>query len=161
GIYFWFPKFFGRMLNRPLGLAHFVLTFIFYNLVFFPMHNIGLVGHMRRIYDPTQYEFLRPIQPMNEFITIMAFCLGAAQILFMVNIFWTLWRGPKAPANPWNANSLEWTLPSPPPHGNFAAMPTVYRGPYEYSAPGVEGDFWPQSEPPGDTHVRHTEEVGA
>ncbi|MFN2384574.1 MAG: cbb3-type cytochrome c oxidase subunit I [Gemmatimonadota bacterium] len=151
GIYFWFPKFFGRQLNETLGKIHFGLTFVTYNLVFFPMHNLGLGGMMRRLYDPNQYEYLAPLQPMNTFITICAFALGAAQIVFMVNLFWTLARGKRAADNPWNANSLEWTLPSPPPHGNFAALPTVYRGPYEYSAPGQDADYWPQSEPP-DSH---------
>ncbi len=153
GITFWYPKFFGRMMNRPLGLIHFGLTMVFYNLTFFPMHNIGLRGHMRRIYDPTQYEFLQPIQPMNELISISAFCLGAVQLIFLFNFFWSMRAGKKAPPNPWNANTLEWTVDSPPPHGNFVSMPTVYRGPYEYSAPGVERDFWPQDEPPGETRV--------
>jgi cytochrome c oxidase subunit 1 len=79
---------------------------------------------------------------------VCAFLLGAAQIVFIANIVWSLWRGQRAPANPWNANSLEWSLPSPPPHGNFTAMPHVYRGPYEYSVPGREADFWPQWDPP-------------
>ncbi|HET6342816.1 MAG TPA: cbb3-type cytochrome c oxidase subunit I [Gemmatimonadota bacterium] len=148
GIYFWLPKFFGRMLNPTLGKIHFALTFVFYNLVFFPMHNLGLAGHMRRIYDPNQYGFLEPLQPVNTFITVSAFLLGAGQIVFLFNVVWSLWRGQRAPANPWNANSLEWSLPSPPPHGNFTAMPHVYRGPYEYSVPGREADFWPQWDPP-------------
>jgi cytochrome c oxidase subunit 1 len=148
GIYYWYPKFFGRMMNSLLGKIHFVLTFVFYNLVFFPMHNLGLDGMMRRIYDPNQYEFLQPLQPMNTFISVSALLLGAAQLIFMFNFLWSLRFGKKAPANPWNANSLEWTLPSPPPHGNFATMPTVYRGPYEYSSPGRDEDYWPQSEPP-------------
>jgi cytochrome c oxidase subunit 1 len=149
GIYFWYPKFFGRMLNPVLGKIHFALTFVFYNAVFFPMHNLGLDGMMRRIYDPNQYEFLQPLQPMNTFISVAALLLGAAQLIFMFNFLWSLRGGKKAPSNPWNANSLEWTLPSPPPHGNFATMPTVHRGPYEYSAPGRDEDYWPQSEPPG------------
>jgi cytochrome c oxidase subunit 1 len=150
GIYFWFPKFFGRMLNPTLGKIHFVLTFVFYNLVFFPMHNLGLNGMMRRLYDPNQYEYLAPHQPMNTFISVSALLLGAAQLIFMFNFLWSLRAGKKAPANPWNANSLEWTLPSPPPHGNFTGMPTVYRGPYEYSVPGHHRDYWPQDEPPAD-----------
>jgi cytochrome c oxidase subunit 1 len=148
GLYYWFPKFYGRTLNPTLGKIHFALTFVFYNLVFFPMHNLGLAGHMRRIYDPNQYGFLEPLQPVNTFITVCAFLLGAAQIVFIANIVWSLWRGQRAPANPWNANSLEWSLPSPPPHGNFTAMPHVYRGPYEYSVPGRESDFWPQWDAP-------------
>ena len=162
GIYFWYPKFFGRMLNPTLGKIHFALTFVFYNLVFFPMHNLGLDGMMRRIYDPNQYEYLAQYQPMNTFISVSALCLGAAQLIFLVNFLMSL-RGKKAPSNPWNANSLEWTLPSPPPHGNFPAMPTVYRGPYEYSVPGREEDYWPQSDPPGEPERRaaHRKEVHA
>jgi cytochrome c oxidase subunit 1 len=150
GIYFWYPKFFGRMLNPVLGKIHFALTFVFYNAVFFPMHNLGLDGMMRRIYDPNQYEYLAQYQPMNTFISVSALLLGAAQLVFLFNFLWSLRGGKKAPANPWNSNSLEWTLPSPPPHGNFPTMPTVYRGPYEYSVPGREADYWPQSEPPGE-----------
>ncbi|HJR52352.1 MAG TPA: cbb3-type cytochrome c oxidase subunit I [Gemmatimonadota bacterium] len=153
GIYFWYPKFFGRMLNPTLGKIHFALTFVFYNMVFFPMHNLGLDGMMRRIYDPNQYEYLAQYQPMNTFISVSALCLGAAQLIFLVNFLMSL-RGQKAPANPWNANSLEWTLPSPPPHGNFPEMPTVYRGPYEYSVPGRERDYWPQNDPPGEPERR-------
>ena len=161
GIYFWYPKFFGRMLNPTLGKIHFALTFVFYNMVFFPMHNLGLDGMMRRIYDPNQYEYLAQYQPMNTFISVSAMLLGAAQLIFMFNFLWSLRAGKKAPANPWNSNSLEWTLSSPPPHGNFPAMPTVYRGPYEYSVPGREADYWPQSEPPGEPERKaaHREEV--
>ncbi len=163
GIYFWYPKFFGRMLNPMLGKIHFALTFVFYNAVFFPMHNLGLDGMMRRIYDPNQYEYLAPYQPMNTFISVSALLLGTAQLIFMFNFLWSLRGGKKAPANPWNSNSLEWTLPSPPPHGNFPTMPTVYRGPYEYSVPGREADYWPQSEPPGEPERKaaHREEVHA
>jgi len=163
GIYFWYPKFFGRMLNPMLGKIHFALTFVFYNAVFFPMHNLGLDGMMRRIYDPNQYEYLAQYQPMNTFISVSALLLGTAQLIFMFNFLWSLRAGKKAPANPWNSNSLEWTLPSPPPHGNFPTMPTVYRGPYEYSVPGREADYWPQSEPPGEPERKaaHREEVHA
>ncbi len=150
GITFWFPKMFGRMMNEPLGKVHFVLTFIFYNLVFFPMHNLGLQGMMRRIYDFTQYEFLQPLQPMNRFITMFAFALISTQVLFVINFFWSIFKGKKASNNPWNSNTLEWTVPSPPPHGNFAQMPTVYRGPYEYSSPESDDDFLPQTTPPRD-----------
>jgi cytochrome c oxidase subunit 1 len=148
GIYFWFPKMFGRMMNETWGKIHFAATFIFYNLAFFPMHILGMGGHMRRIYDPTQYDFLKPLQPLNVFITISVFLLFLGQIPFIVNFFWSLFRGARAPLNPWRDNGLEWTVPSPPPHGNFAATPTVYRGPYVYSAPGSEEDFWPQNARP-------------
>jgi cytochrome c oxidase subunit 1 len=100
---------------------------------------------MRRIYNPTQYEFLQPMQDWNVFITYSALILGASQIFFLVNFFWSLFAGKKAEINPWQANSLEWTAPSPPPHGNFAVTPVVYRGPYEYSSPEVKEDWLPQS----------------
>jgi cytochrome c oxidase subunit 1 len=112
------------------------------------MHRLGLEGHMRRIYDPTEYEFLRPLQPLNEFISYSAFLLFAAQAIFAANFILSWFVGARAGANPWDDNGLEWTVPSPPPHGNFAAVPRVYRGPYEYSAPQVEEDFYPQSTPP-------------
>ncbi|HEY7676740.1 MAG TPA: cytochrome c oxidase subunit I, partial [Candidatus Methylomirabilis sp.] len=103
-------------------------------------------GHMRRIYNPTQYDFLKPLQPVNEFITYSALILGAAQILFAINFFWSLFAGRRAEANPWQANTLEWAAPSPPPHGNWeATLPTVYRGPYEYSSPEVPEDYLPQT----------------
>ncbi|HXQ24335.1 MAG TPA: cbb3-type cytochrome c oxidase subunit I, partial [Candidatus Acidoferrales bacterium] len=144
-IYFWFPKMFGRMMNETLGKIHFWPTFIAFNCTFFPMHILGVGGHMRRIYNPMQYDFLHPLQPINVFITISAFALGLAQIPFVINFFWSLFAGPKAAENPWQANTLEWTAPSPPPHGNFGEIPTVYRGPYEYSSPEVEEDWLPQN----------------
>ena len=138
---YWYPKMFGRMMNSTLGKIHFWLTFLFYNLTFFPMHDLGIAGHMRRIYDPSQYEFLQPLAPLNRFITVSALLLFTVQILFAVNFVMSWFNGKKAPENPWDANGLEWTVPSPPPHGNFAKVPTVYRGPYEYSSPLVEEDF--------------------
>ncbi|MDQ3698780.1 MAG: cbb3-type cytochrome c oxidase subunit I [Gemmatimonadota bacterium] len=147
-ITYWYPKMFGRMMSPALGKWHFWLTIIFYNIVFFPMHNLGLVGHMRRIYDPTEYEFLRAVQATNVIISIAAFGLFAAQLLFAANFIMSWFRGAKAPPNPWNDNGLEWTVPSPPPHGNFPVVPTVYRGPYEYSVPDAPDDFLPQDAPP-------------
>jgi cytochrome c oxidase subunit 1 len=142
---YWFPKMFGRLLNEPLGKIHFWMTFIFYNCTFIPMHLLGVGGHMRRIYNPMQYEFLQPLQPLNVFITVSAFCLGAAQLLLVFNFCWSLYRGKKAGPNPWQANTLEWAAASPPPHGNWGAtVPTVYRGPYEYSSPEVTEDWLPQ-----------------
>jgi cytochrome c oxidase subunit I len=142
---YWYPKMFGRLMNPRVGRVHFWLTFVFYNLVFFPMHQLGLQGHMRRLYDPNQYEFLRHLQPLNTFISISAFCLFASQFLFAGNFIISWFKGERAGLNPWNDNGLEWTLPSPPPHGNFATVPTVYRGPYEYSSPLVEEDYLPQN----------------
>ncbi|MGH7480445.1 MAG: cytochrome c oxidase subunit I [Candidatus Methylomirabilales bacterium] len=145
---YWFPKMFGRMMNETLGKIHFVLTFIFFNLTFFPMHFLGTGGHMRRIYNPMQYEFLQHFRSMNEFISVSAFLLGLSQILFLVNFFWALCAGKKAEANPWHANTLEWAAPSPPPHGNWGEhLPVVHHGPYEYSVPGVEEDYLPQTTP--------------
>ena len=144
-IYYWFPKMFGRMMNETLGKIHFWPTLIAFNCTFFPMHILGVGGHMRRIYNPMQYEFLHPLQPINVFITVSAVCLGLAQIPLIINFFWSLFACPKAEVNPWHANTLEWVAASPPPHGNFGEIPTVYRGPYEYSSPEVQEDFLPQS----------------
>lgn len=152
-IYFWFPKMLGRMLNETWGKIHFVVTFIFFNLAFFPMHNLGLGGMMRRISDPPIYEHLRQLQPLNQLSTIGAIGLGFATFIFLWNIVCALRRPADAPANPWHANTLEWTVPSPPGHGNFPKTPTVYHGPYEYSVPGMEKDFLPQTEE-APVHVR-------
>jgi len=146
-IFYWFPKMFGRMMNDTLGKIHFFGTFIFFNGTFFPMHILGIGGHMRRIYNPTQYEFLLPLQHWNVFITWCAIGLGFMQIVFLVNFFWSLFAGEKAEKNPWHANTLEWEAPSPPPHGNFLEIPSVYRGPYEYSVPGMSEDWLPQARP--------------
>jgi cytochrome c oxidase subunit 1 len=143
-LYYWFPKIFGRMMNEPLGKIHFVLTYIFFNATFFPMHFLGIAGHMRRIYNPLQYEFLKPMQEWNVFITVTALCLFGSQLVFLFNFIWSLIAGRKAERNPWRANTLEWTAPSPPPHGNFTGTPIVYRGPYEYSSPLVKEDWLPQ-----------------
>ncbi len=147
GIYFWYPKMFGRQMSEKWGKVHFFLTFVFYNLTFFPMHILGLGGEMRRIYDPTVYEYLRPLQPINVFITVNAFLLFAAQLVFAVNFIGSLIKGKRAALNPWHDNGLEWTVPSPAPHGNFAVTPTVYRGPYEYSVPGWPADYLPVNVP--------------
>src|SRR5215470_11930318 len=145
-IYYWYPKMYGRLMNEGLGKLHFALTLVFFNWTFFPMHILGIGGHMRRIYNPTQYDFLKPLQPMNEFITIGALLLGASQLIFIVNFFWSMFAGRTAGKNPWQANTLEWEAPSPPGHGNFPGpLPTVYRGPYEYSSPLVKEDFLPQA----------------
>jgi len=101
---------------------------------------------MRRIYDPNQYEFLKHLQPLNTFISISAFALFASQFIFAGNFILSWFKGERAPMNPWHDNGLEWTVPSPPPHGNFAAVPRVYRGPYEYSSPlDEQDDYLPQT----------------
>ena len=147
GIYTWYPKMFGRMLDENLGKIHFGLTFAFYNLCFFPMHNVGLGGMMRRIADPTAYEHLRALQPINQFITLAAIGLGFSQFIFLWNFFRSLRHGKPAGKNPWNATTLEWIVASPPGHGNFEVTPRVYRGAYDYSVPGAPRDFIMQNEP--------------
>jgi cytochrome c oxidase subunit 1 len=149
GLYFWYPKMFGRMMNEKWGKVHFVLTFITFNLVFFPMHFLGMRGMMRRIYDYTQYAHLKNLQPMNQFMTICVFVLGVSQIILILNFFLSMRRGKPAGPNPWHSTTLEWQTASPPPHENYHEIPTVYRGPYEYSVPEHSSDFWPQNEPPG------------
>jgi cytochrome c oxidase subunit 1 len=146
GIYFWVPKMFGRMMNETLGKIHFWLTFIFFNGVFIPMHLVGLGGMMRRISNPMQYEFLKPIEPLNMFITLMAILLILTQLVFVVNFFWSMMRGQVAEDNPWQANTLEWTTASPPPHANFATAPAVYRWPYDYSLPDAATDWLAQND---------------
>ena len=143
--YYWFPKIFGRMMNETLGKVHFWFTFIGVYLIFMPMHFLGLVGNPRRYSGDTPFEFLAPLRDVHQFITIAAFITAAAQLVFLFNFFWSRWRGPKAELNPWRATTLEWTVPSPPPHDNFGGHePTIYRGPYEYSVPGHAEDFIPQ-----------------
>jgi cytochrome c oxidase subunit 1 len=147
GITYWFPKMFGRMMNETLGKIHFWLTFIFFNATFIPMHFVGLGGMMRRIANPMEYEFLKSLQPVNEFITVSAILLLISQIPFVVNFLWSMIRGSVAERNPWQANTLEWSAPSPPPHGNFETIPVVYRSPYEYSSPEATEDWLPQDRP--------------
>jgi cytochrome c oxidase subunit 1 len=149
-IFYWFPKMFGRHMNSTLGKVHFWLTFLAFNGVFFPMHILGVAGHMRRIANPLQYEFLQDLQPINVFITICAFILGTTQIILLVNVFWSIFKGKVAEQNPWHANTLEWQAPTPVPHGNFDQIPHVYHGPYEYSVPGADRDWIPQTQADGE-----------
>jgi len=144
-ISFWFPKLFGRMLDDLSSKIHFWGTFITLNLVFFNMMALGYAGHHRRIYNPSEYEFLRPLMDTNQFISIAAFILGAFQILYLINIVWSLYKGKKADKNPWKAATLEWSVDFPIPHGNFEQIPTVYHGPHEYSNPKTADDWAPQS----------------
>jgi cytochrome c oxidase subunit 1 len=146
GITYWFPKMFGRMMSPVLGRAHFWLTFVAFNCTFFPMHILGIGGEMRRSFNPHIYGYLAHLQPLNTFISVSAFVLGFAQLIFIANIIISMRKGRKAEANPWRANTLEWSVPSPPPHHNFDAIPTVHRGAYEYSSPRSAEDFLPQWE---------------
>lgn len=144
GTVHWYPKIFGRMLSEFWGKVHFVLSFVFMNGTFLVMHQLGAAGMPRRIADPAAYSFLERLMPMNQFITLMAFGLGAAQVIFLANLLLSLLFGRRAPQNPWKANTLEWSTPSPAPHGNFYPIPIVYRGPHEYSVPNAPSDFLPQ-----------------
>jgi len=147
-IYFWFPKIFGRQMSVRLGQWHFWLSFVFLNMVFSGMMVVGLHGHMRRIADATAYEFLKPVQSWNVFIGWAALGLGLAQLLFFHNFFRSLLKGKTAPANPWQAGSLAWTVSSPPPEHNFEARPRVFCGPHEYGVPELtDGDWLVQTDP--------------
>jgi len=156
-IYFWFPKMFGRMMDENLGKIHFFLTFIFLNGTFFTMHILGAVGFPRRLADPYDYETFRHLLPMNQFMTICAIAMVATQIIFAYNFIRSIFFGTPVGRNPWGANSLEWTAPSPPGHGNFDFQPIVYRGPYEYGSPEVDTDFYPQTQPPPSDPARRVQ----
>ena len=150
GIYYWYPKVTGRKMNDVLGKVHFFLSFIFINGVFMPMFIEGLAGVSRRLYDGgAQYAHAQGVLHLNVGMSISAWCLGLAQIPFIFNFFWSMRKGKKVSENHWEATTLDWTATTSPPlaHGNFAHLPEVHRGPYEYSVPGVERDFVPQDEP--------------
>src|SRR5690606_4273256 len=148
GIQFWFPKMFGRMMHDTVGKWHFALSFIGMNGTSFPMHLLGVAGMPRRYADPYLHPYLEHLLPMNQLMTISAIIMGFAQLLLIANFLYSMKYGKPCGRNPWQANGLEWTAPSPPPHGNFESVPVVYRGPYEYSAPDRESDCWLQTEPP-------------
>ncbi len=147
GIYYWYPKVTGRMMNETLGKIHFWPTFLCMNGIFLPMLFQGLVGLSRRTYDATVYEAGQLVQGMHVGISWAAWTLAVAQIPFIINFFISLRSGRKVAENPWEATTLEWAAPSPPPHGNFVTEPVVYRDPYDYSPPGRSIDFLPQNKP--------------
>lgn len=146
---FWFPKMFGRQLNDAVSKVHFWASFVLINVLFALMMAAGLHGHMRRIADPTQYEFLKPVQAMNEWMGVAATALIATQTLFFLNLLLSVFFGKKAEANPWRAASLAWSVPSPAPEHNFHDDPVVYGGPHEYGLESPLGDFYPQDQPLG------------
>lgn len=148
GVYHWFPKMYGRMMNKSMGYAHFWLTFITAYGVFFPMHFLGMAGLPRRYYSNTAFPMFDNLADINVLITYFAIIGGAAQLIFIFNFFYSIWRGPKASQNPWRANSLEWTTPVEHLHGNWPGdIPVVHRWAYDYSKPGYEEDFVPQNVP--------------
>jgi cytochrome c oxidase subunit 1 len=150
GIYHWFPKVTGRMLNETLGKLHFWVTFVGAYAIFFPMFLMGILGVPRRYFDFNVLQYLPPqTSALNIAITVAALAVGAAQLIFLGNLIWSALWGKRAEANPWGATTLEWQTPTtPPPHGNWGAQtPTVYRWAYDYSVPGAERDFIPQNVP--------------
>ena len=151
GIYYWYPKATGRMLNTTLAHLHFWPSLISINGIFFPMLLQGMAGVHRRWYDggATYEQIIKPVIHWNNFMSVSAFLLCAAQIPFIINFIGSIWKGRKVPNdNPWDATTVEWDTPSPPGHGNFTKPIAVYRGPYEYSVPGADKDFTPQTEAP-------------
>ena len=154
GFTYWFPKMFGRMLSERLGKIHFWGTMIPFNLIFLPLFFLGAAGQHRRIYDYTNFpELAVPwMQNLRILATTALIVMILFQLVFLANVFWSMFKGRKAGPNPWQSNTLEWTTPSPPGHGNWPpdAMPQCYRGPYEYSHPDRDDDYWPQDEPPED-----------
>ena len=152
GIYHWYPKFTGRMLNNSLGKAHFWITFLGTYAIYLPMHYIGILGVPRRYYANGVTDFMpESVASANVSITIAALIVGAAQLIFIYNLITSLMKPKDAPSNPWNATSLEWQTPETPPrHGNWEELPKVYRWAYAYSVPGASKDFIPQNEPPSE-----------
>lgn len=158
GVYHWYPKMYGRMLNMKLGYAHFWLTFVSGYGVFFPMHFLGLAGVPRRYYTNSEFPLFDAFIDMNVLMTVFAIVGSAAQVIFFFNFFYSMVRGPKASQNPWQANSLEWTTPVEHIHGNWpGALPEVHRWAYDYSKPGKDEDFVPQTVPlaEGETDGEH------
>jgi cytochrome c oxidase subunit I len=150
--YYWFPKMFGRMMNEGLGKLHFWITFVGTYAIFMPMHYLGMAGHPRRYSQLTEVAYLHNLIPVQTFMTYAAFITIAAQFIFVINLFWSMFKGPKASDNPWEATTLEWTTATPPPHDNFGGhTPVVYHGPYEYGVPGAAKDYVMQTDPAGVT----------
>ncbi len=150
GTYYWFPKMFGRMMNETWGRVHFVITLIGTYSIFMPMHYLGMAGQPRRYSQFTEVAYLQHLMPLNRFITYAAIITIGAQFIFVINLFWSMFKGPKASDNPWEATTLEWTTATPPPHDNFGGhTPVVYHGPYEYSVPGAAKDYVMQNDTAG------------
>jgi cytochrome c oxidase subunit 1 len=150
GVYYWFPKATGRTMNDTLGRIHFWGSLVFMNVIFGPFFVMGLAGVSRRLYDGgASYAHAQHVLHWNQVSSIGAWSLAVFQLPFIINFFWSLRRGRRVSANPWEATTLEWAAPSPPPHGNFTGPLEVHRGPYEYSVPGAARDHLPQWEPAG------------
>ena len=156
GVYHWFPKMYGKMMNKKLGYAHFWLTVISVYGVFFPMHFIGLAGVPRRYYSNEAFPLFDALQDINVSISMFAFLGAIAQFIFAFNFFYSIFRGSKSSQNPWKSNALEWTTEISPGHGNWVGpIPEVHRWAYDYSKPGADEDFIPQTVPlkPGEEDI--------
>ena len=149
GIYHWFPKLFGRLMDKRLGYIHFWLTFLSIYLIFTPLHFIGVAGFPRRYYTFTSFEAFGAFADLNAFVTVAAMVGFLAQFIFLFNFFHSIFYGQKSPKNPWKSNTLEWTTEKvAPEHGNWTDdIPAVHRWPYDYSKPGAAEDFIPQNVP--------------
>ena len=150
-IYHWYPKITGRMLNDAMGKFHFWVTFLGAYAIFFPLHYLGLMGIPRRYFEIGDMSFVPDsVATLNEFVSVVAFVVGFAQLVFLFNLVWSLRKGVPAGSNPWRATTLEWQTPETPPgHGNWGKeLPVVYRWAYDYSVPGAAEDFLPQNLPP-------------
>ena len=146
--YYWFPKMFGRMMNETWGRVHFFLTLAGTYAIFMPMHYLGVAGGTRRYSQYTEVAYLQKLMPIHQFMTYAAIITIAAQFIFVINLFWSMFKGPKASDNPWEATTLEWTTTTPPPHDNFGGVtPVVNHGPYEYGVPGAARDYVMQTDP--------------
>jgi cytochrome c oxidase subunit I len=146
--YYWFPKMFGRMMNERWGKVHFFLTLAGTYAIFMPMHYLGMAGGTRRYSQYTEVAYLQKLMPLHRVMTYAAIITIAAQFVFVINLFWSMFKGPKASDNPWEATTLEWTTTTPPPHDNFGGVtPVVYHGPYEYGVPGAPKDYVMQTDP--------------
>ena len=148
GTYFWFPKMYGRMMNETLGKVHFWLSFVGAYAIFMPFHYLGLAGNVRR-YQAFTPDYMQRLIPLHQFITVAALVTGAAQLIFLYNLFYSRFRGEPASDNPWQATSLEWSTPTtPPPHNNFGdKLPEVFHDPYQYGVEGTAGDYVMQTSP--------------
>jgi cytochrome c oxidase subunit I len=148
GTYYWFPKMFGRLMNETWGKVHFFITLVGTYSIFMPMHYLGMAGQPRRYSQFTELAYLQQLIPLNRFITYAAIVTISAQFIFLINLFWSMMKGPKASDNPWESTTLEWTTATPPPHDNFGGhTPVVNHGPYEYSVPGAPRDYVMQTDP--------------
>lgn len=156
GVYHWFPKMYGRMMNKGLGYLHFWGTFICAYGVFFPMHFLGLAGLPRRYYQNSSFPMFDGLTDINDIITFFALAGAAVQFVFIFNFFYSIFKGTKAGKNPWESNTLEWTTPVEPIHGNWPGeLPTVHRWAYDYSKPGADKDFILQTEPLNEGEEEH------